>query len=221
MGTWLWEHIKSEWGVLTAAPVAFSTLLVGGLLVGGSLSWFLLDKMYVREIATLSRELEVKNGTIQEYQDRLEDRMNRIERRLDEQQEAAIRKQLSGAPSDVSIAVGDGDDDPFASQLIELFKESGWNVDASVKPSESDTVVLPKDREAAETIQRAFRDAGIAVSEEAGSDGTLSYGDFLDLLEPERGAPQKFEHETSGTENQSQNSPSSPQMQPPHIKYAK
>lgn len=71
------DHIKNEWPVLTAAPVSFAILSVLALLTGfaGGKAWS------DREISILERQLELKEGEVDELK-RIVERIDTIERSL-------------------------------------------------------------------------------------------------------------------------------------------
>ncbi|GLQ81449.1 hypothetical protein GCM10007881_49700 [Mesorhizobium huakuii] len=140
---WFIEFIRNERDGLMRAPFTFLTVLIGGLVLGfaGGMAW---------------RAQEVANA---ESLGRVKDE----ERQYSERQLSDIKTNLKINPATVDIGGGHTDKpDPRVEQLKDAFKDSGWDVGAMKSQfATSDLVLSAPDPKAANTIEKALKDAGV------------------------------------------------------------
>jgi len=151
------QHIKQEWQTMRGAPIAFLVLLVFGL-VGGFAGGQHFMKQEVQNLESLIR---LKDGELDEYRVKIDERFKKIEKQLTAEQVSSIEKALSVNPSTVEIEnISQGE---VGKQLIETWKRSGWQVHEIPSSGDFDESVVFKtlNAESAETMKKALSEAGI------------------------------------------------------------
>ena len=168
---WVVEYIKSEWTVLKAAPVAFLGFLIAGLVLG----YLGGSTLRSQEVANLESLIRLKDGELDEYRKKIEQRLDNVEKQLSAQQISALEEALKQAKQPSRIELKGGEQGKIENQLKDTFEKSGW----FVQPLPSDEpdgpgTIRTEDKGAAKSTDKALKDAGVnyTVSTPPGTSAT-------------------------------------------------
>lgn len=122
------NHIGKEWQVLKTAPGTFIVLIILGLAGGftGGLGW------RGQELANVESLMRLKEGEIDSYRKSINDRLDKVEKSLSDQQLSYFQDTLRTAPSTVEITIGGKAYEPFAKQVLSAFEAGGWKVQSTI-----------------------------------------------------------------------------------------
>ncbi len=154
------------------APRSFAglTILAVGLGFGGGLMW------RGQEVSNYETLIKIKDGQIDAYQKTINERLDKVEKTLSDQQLSSLQNSLRLSPSEVAIIKGKGEGEvsPYATQLEKAFSNSGWIVEKFAAIDESGGVILrAKDLLSADTIKQALETANVkyhSVNEDGKTD---------------------------------------------------
>lgn len=175
MPDWIFEYLSKEGGALKSAPIASVLLVVVGLFGG----YMFKSALTSEHIATLDTIIREKDGKIDGLEKTISNRLDKVERALSEQQLSSIQANIKSAPASVDIGSAHPDKpDPRIDQLKSVFKDSGWDVGAMKSQfATSDLVLSAPDPKAADTIEKALKDAGVTY--QTAKPSTAGGTDFL------------------------------------------
>lgn len=132
MGMDIVAHVEKNWDTFKKAPLAFSVLLIFGLLAGGAcgIAW------RGQEVATLEALMRLKDGELTALTKQMEERLKKVEDTLSAQQVTTLESNLREIPSQIEIMKSfvEGGEPVIAGQLEAAFSESGWKVFTDTTP---------------------------------------------------------------------------------------
>lgn len=150
------DHIKAEWDVLKGAPIAFVALLAAGVIGGFGGGCLFMSQ----QLANMQSLVDLKDGQIDAYRKSIEDRLDKVEKTLSAQQLSSLEAMLKAEPSLVYLG-GNPTASPYATQLVDKFKDAGWVVQPSEAATEKGIILRAPDAKSSTTIQDAFSKAGV------------------------------------------------------------
>lgn len=148
---WGFDHIKQELGVLKGAPFAAGLLIIVGF--SGGMFW------RGQEIANLEGLVRLKDGELDDYRKRINERLDNVEKQLSSRQVSGLSEALKSVPSS-SIEISSRPNDPVAKQLVRTFEERGWTV-SPLPSADRPGVLLRAGGKDAKAIDGALNDAGV------------------------------------------------------------
>ena len=161
----LWETIKAEWPIVSAAPWSFGGVLIGGLIVGFSVG-MVFRAQEVANAESLVRlrdaEISLKDTELSGFRKSVEDRLKNVEQKLSAQQISFIETALKTKPSTVSIYAGGKASEDYVKQVKDVFTNSGWTVQAELShDTQRNLTVKTANGESAGIVTKALEGAEI------------------------------------------------------------
>lgn len=136
--------------MIRAAPVSVVTLM----LVAAAAGWWFASTTYSGEIKALKAHLDFRADQRDDFQRKYEE----IQRRLTPEEAASLSDVLSGAPGEVTLAIGDDlESQSIGQQLEQLFGSAGWSVDVRSDADVNGVSIIGEDDASRATIERGLR----------------------------------------------------------------
>lgn len=156
------EAIRTELKTLKGAPFSAFVLLC----LGAAVSYFGVSALRQQQIETLNTQLALrddqlkyKEGQLDDYKRLILERLNKVEKVLDDNKLSALKSAIEKNPASVKISTSNESD--VSKQIINAFRTSGWSVKSETSQAAESFVLRATDNNSAEAVANGLRAAGV------------------------------------------------------------